>query len=100
MEFRDEMTVPNGSARGGYPIYRRPNNTRAVEKTLEKGETVKLDNRYVVPYVTGPTVTCYERHEAMLPRASRMSMKLYMPCSIHMMLTSITSKRCISRIYI
>ena len=50
MEFRDEVTVPNGSARGGYPIYRRPNNTRTVEKTLEKGGTVKLDNRYVVPY--------------------------------------------------
>lgn len=34
--------------------------------------------------VTGPMVTCYERHEAMLPRASRMSMKLYMmPCPIH-----------------
>eukprot|EP00889_Picochlorum_renovo_P007403 jgi/Picre1/34433/NNA_001901.t1 len=50
MEFRDEMTVPNGSARGGYPIYRRPNNTRVVEKKLENGDTVELDNRYVVPY--------------------------------------------------
>eukprot|EP00889_Picochlorum_renovo_P006318 jgi/Picre1/33348/NNA_008672.t1 len=34
----------------GYPIYRRPNNTRVVEKKLENGDTVKLDNRYVVPY--------------------------------------------------
>eukprot|EP00889_Picochlorum_renovo_P006425 jgi/Picre1/33455/NNA_008779.t1 len=34
----------------GYPIYRRPNNTRVVEKKLENGDTVELDNRYVVPY--------------------------------------------------
>ena len=45
MEFRDEMTVPNGSARGGYPIYRRPNDGRGVFK-----KNVWLDNRHVVPY--------------------------------------------------
>ena len=50
MEFRDAMTVPNYSARGGYPIYWRPNNGKKVKKKTGKGRSVELDNRHVVPY--------------------------------------------------
>ena len=71
---------------------------------LEGGVNLVWNSRKIAAVcwvcVTGPMVTCYERHEAMLPTASRMSMKLYMPCPIQRMLTSITSKISISRIYI
>lgn len=33
-----------------YPEYRRTNNGRTVLKTIAPGETIELDNRWVVPY--------------------------------------------------
>lgn len=35
----------------GYPLYKRPDNGRFVEKTLFDGQCYKLDNRWVVGYV-------------------------------------------------
>jgi len=46
MKFRDELTAPNASAHGGYPIHRRPDNGRRVLKN----RNVWLDNRHVVPH--------------------------------------------------
>ena len=44
-DFREEMVV----GENGYPQYRRRDNGRFIEKTC-KGQKIKLDNRWVVPY--------------------------------------------------
>eukprot|EP00889_Picochlorum_renovo_P007393 jgi/Picre1/34423/NNA_001892.t1 len=47
----DEKVDPHGHHMvASHMMHGPPNNTRVVEKKLENGDTVKLDNRYVVPY--------------------------------------------------